>query len=318
MILAYVSFPLYKKIIKKVPSKSVSIVLALFIVFIIILIPFIFLTFEVTQQGYSFYNSLSNNINKGALFGFSCVSADSKVCSLVNSAERFSSERLSKYGLDKRLQEAIVILKDKIAKFIFTIPLLIAQILLTFVLAYFVLGDWENILKKTVDLIPMREETKIKLIKQFGDITHTVIYAQLFVAMVQGLVGAIAFYILGVPFPIILGVVMAFCALIPAIGTAIIWVPASLYLILMGYFSQNYFILGKGVFLFVYGLLVIGTIDNFLLARIVHKKVNVSQIIVIVGVIGGFSLMGVIGIFVGPILLPLLITYFKTFKERFN
>jgi predicted PurR-regulated permease PerM len=68
----------------------------------------------------------------------------------------------------------------------------------------------------------------------------------------------------------------------------------------------------------VYGLLVIGTIDNFLLARIVHKKVNVSQIIVIVGVIGGFSLMGVIGIFVGPILLPLLITYFKTFKERFN
>jgi predicted PurR-regulated permease PerM len=216
------------------------------------------------------------------------------------------------------LQEAIGLLKVKIAKFIFTIPLMIAQVLLAFVLAYFVLSDWENILKKTVDLIPMREETKRRLIKQFKDITYTVIYAQLFVAMVQGFVGAIAFYILGVPFPIILGVVMAFCALIPAIGTAIIWVPASLYLILMGYFSQNYFVLGKGIFLFIYGLLVIGTIDNFLLAKIVHKRANVSQIFVIVGVIGGFSLMGVVGIFVGPILLPLLITYFKTFKERFN
>ena len=209
-------------------------------------------------------------------------------------------------------------MKVKIAKFIFTIPLMIAQILLTFVLAYFVLGDWENILKKTVDLIPMREETKIKLIKQFGDITHTVIYAQLFVAMVQGLVGAIAFYILGVPFPIILGVVMAFCALIPAIGTAIIWVPASLYLILNGYASHTSWILIKGIILFVYGLLVIGLIDNFLLAKIVHAKAKVSQIIVIVGVIGGFALLGVVGIFVGPILLPLLITYFKTFKERFN
>jgi len=292
MLLAYISFPLYKRLIKKIPNKSVSIVLSLFIVFMVILIPFAFLTLEITHQGYSFYNSLSNNIEKGALFGFSCNSTESKLCSLVNQAERFSSERLSKFGLDKKLQEALLILGEKITKFILSIPLILAEILITLVLSYFILNDWENLLKKTVDLIPMREKTKKKLIKQFGDITHTIIYAQLFVAMVQGVVGAIAFYILGVPFPIILGVVMAFCALIPVIGTAIIWVPASLYLILMGYFSGNYFVLGKGIFLFLYGLLIISTIHNFLLAKIVHVKAKISQIIVIVGVIGGFQPYG--------------------------
>jgi predicted PurR-regulated permease PerM len=318
ILLAYLAFPLYKRISKGTSRKSLSIILSLFIIFIIILIPFAFLTLEISKQGFSLYNSLSNNIEKGALFGISCTSADSKLCSLLNQAEIFSLERLSKYGIDKRLGEFLLIFKEKLSKFILGIPLLIAKIFLTLVLAYFILNDWENILKKTVDLIPMRSKTKNRLINQFGNITHTVIYAQLFVALVQGFVGAIAFYLLGIPFPMILGIVMAFCALIPAIGTAIIWIPASLYLILIGCFSPDYWILSKGIFLFLYGILVISTIDNFLLAKIVHKKAKISQITVIVGVIGGFSLFGVVGIFVGPILLPLLITYFKTFKERFN
>ncbi|MFA5764454.1 MAG: AI-2E family transporter [archaeon] len=317
-LLAYLTFPLYKRIDKKKSHKSLSIILSLFIVFIIILIPFAFLTLEITKQGFSFYNSLSNNIEKGALFGISCTSTESELCSLLNQAEIFSLEELSKYSLDDKLEQLLLILQDKLSEFILKIPLIIVKIFLTLVLAYFILSDWENILKKIVALIPMRKKTKDVLIKQFEDITHTVIYAQLFVAFVQGALGAIAFYLLGVPFPIILGLVMAFFALIPAIGTAIIWIPASLYLSLMGYFSGNYFILGKGIFLFIYGVLVISTIDNFLLARIVHKKVKINQIIVIVGVIGGFSLLGVIGIFIGPILLPLLITYFETFKERFR
>jgi predicted PurR-regulated permease PerM len=318
ILLAYISFPLYKKISKKISNKSFSIILSLFIIFIIILIPFSFLAFEITQQGYQFYNSLSSNIAKGALFGFGCTSVDSKICSLLNQAERFSSERLSTFGFDKQLQKLLPVLEVKITHFIMSIPLIIAQIFLAFVISYFILKDWENILKKIVYLLPLRTKTTNRLVKEFGDITYTVIYAQLFVALVQGIVGTIGFYIFGVPLPILLGVMMAFCALIPTIGTAIIWIPASLFLILSGYFSNNHWILIKGIGLFLYGLLIVGTIDNILLAKIVHAKTKVSQILVIIGVIGGALMFGVIGIFIGPILLPLLITYFETFKERFN
>ena len=163
----------------------------------------------------------------------------------------------------------------------------------------------------------MRTKTINRLIREFKDITQTVIYAQLFVAIAQGVIATIGFYLMGVPFPIFLGVVLAFCSLIPTIGTAIIWLPASLFLMMSGYFSQDYWVLAKGIGLFFYGLLIISTIDNFLLAKIVHTKTNVNQIIVIVGVIGGAVMFGVIGIFVGPILLPLLLTYFETFKERY-
>lgn len=317
ILISYLSFPLYKRIFKKIPNKSFSIMLALFIVVIIISIPFAFLAFEITQQGYTFYNSLSSNIAKGAVFGFGCASENSKVCSLLNQFEKFSSERLSAFGFDKKLQALKPIIEEKITDFILAIPLIIAQIFLTLVIAYFILKDWENILKQIVYIIPMRTKTTNRLIKEFGNITHTVIYAQLFVALVQGVIGAIGLYIFGVPFPIILGLMMAFCSLIPTIGTAIIWVPASLFLILSGYFSHDYWVLGKGIGLFLYGLLIVSIIDNILLAKIVHEKAKVNQILIIIGVIGGGVMFGIIGIFIGPILLPLLITYFETFKERF-
>lgn len=317
ILISYISFPLFKRISKNIPNKSISIVLSLFIVMIIILIPFSFLAFEFSRQGYYFYESLSNNIAKGAVFGFGCVSEDSKLCSLLNRFESFSREQLSTFGIDKQLQKLLLIFEEKVANLFLKMSIFMAEIFLTLVISYFIMKDWKAILKKIVDLLPMRTKTKNRLVKEFGNIANTVIYAQLFVALVQGIIATIGFAVFGVPFPIILGVVTAFCALIPAIGTVIVWLPASLFLIISGYFSQDYWLLAKGIGLFLYGMMIISTIDNFLLAKIVHSKAKVNQILVIVGVIGGVSLFGIVGIFIGPILLPLLVTYFETFKERF-
>ncbi|MFH0978048.1 MAG: AI-2E family transporter [Candidatus Woesearchaeota archaeon] len=317
ILIAYISHPLYERIKRKIKNKSLSIILALFIVLIVILIPFAFLAFEITHQGYIFYESISSNIKKGALFGYGCTSADSKVCLLLNQAERFSSERLSLFGFDKQLQKYLPVLSEKITKFVLGIPLLFAKFFLTLVLSYFIIKEHNAILTKISDLLPIRTQTKERLINEFGGIAHTVIYAQLFVAFVQGIVATIGLYLFGVPFPIFLGVVTAFCALIPTIGTSLIWIPASLFLIVSGYFSHDYWTLGKGIGLFLYGILIISAIDNILLARIVHARAKVSQILVIIGVIGGASMFGIVGIFVGPIILPLLITYFETFKQRF-
>jgi predicted PurR-regulated permease PerM len=106
--------------------------------------------------------------------------------------------------------------------------------------------------------------------------------------------------------------------LIPVVGTAIIWLPASLYLVLSGYIVQDYITIAKGVGLFVYGALIISTMDNILRVKIIEAKADVNPIIVIAGVIGGVNLFGVIGLFLGPILLPLLMTYFETFRERYE
>jgi predicted PurR-regulated permease PerM len=317
ILLTYISFPIYTRIRKKISNKSISIFLSLLIIIIVILIPFAFLTVGIGQQGYYFYNSLSSTVSKGAILGLSCNSEKSKVCSLLNQAEKFSVDQLSKIGVDKQLKIYLPVLEEKIKNIILDIPILIAQLFLTLVITYFIIKDHDLIFKKISNVIPIRSKTKKRLIKDFGNIAYTVIYAQLFVALVQGIVGTIGFYIFGAPFPILSGVLISLFALIPFVGTSIVWIPASLYLILSGYFSHDYWILAKGIGLLIYGILIIGTIDNILLAKIVKAKTNVNQIVVILGVIGGVSLFGIIGIFIGPILLPLLITYFETFKERF-
>jgi predicted PurR-regulated permease PerM len=89
-------------------------------------------------------------------------------------------------------------------------------------------------------------------------------------------------------------------------------------MVLSGYLTQDYIIIAKGLGLFVYGVLIIGTIDIILRIKIIQAKADVHPIILIAGLIGGVNLFGVVGLFLGPILLPLLITYFETFRERFE
>jgi predicted PurR-regulated permease PerM len=316
ILIAYVAYPFVQRIHNKIKSQSISIIGALAIIVFIALIPFLVLAFLITQQAFYFYHSFSTNIDKGALFGVSCTSDDSTVCLLLNQAERFSVDTLSTFGLNAQVQSLIPVIESWITQLFISIPLVIAQVFLVLIISFYILQDWKHLLNKIVDLLPLRKKTVDRLIAEFGNISHTVIYAQLFVACIQGIVSMIGFYIFGVPFPILFGVITAFFALIPNIGTALIWIPASLYLMIGGYFSTDYWMLAKGIGLFIYGLCIISTIDNILLARIVHAKAKVSPIIVIIGVIGGASMFGLVGIFIGPILLPLLITYFQTFKDR--
>ena len=318
ILITYIFYPLYKRIRKRIHHQSISIILTILVIVIILLLPFSYIVFEVTQQGFEFYNSLSSNIAKGALFGIGCTSADSKICSLINNIEKFSAQSLSTIGFDKDLQKLLPRLHEILTNYFIEIPLAILNGGFILFISFFLFKDGENIMQKIVGWIPIRKKTIIKLMDQFEKVTHAVVFGSLFVALAQGFVGIIGFYIFGVPFPIFCGVMMAFSSLIPPMGTAIIWVPASLYMILTGYLTQDYITIAKGIGLFVYGVLIISTIDEVLRIKIIQAKADVHPIIVIAGVIGGVNLFGVIGLFLGPILLPLLITYFETFRERFE
>ncbi|MDD1745880.1 MAG: AI-2E family transporter [Candidatus Methanoperedens sp.] len=318
ILITYMFYPLYKKVRKRISNQFFSIILTILVIVIVLLLPFSYVVFEVTQQSFEFYNSLSSNIAKGALFGFGCTSADSKICSIINNIEKFSAQSLSKIGFDKHLQKLLPRFQEILTNYLIEIPLAILNGGLVLFISYFLFKDWQKIMQMTVNLLPIRKKTIQKLMDQFEKVTYAVVFGQLFVALAQGVAAVIGFYVFGVPLPIFWGVLTAFFALIPAVGTAIIWVPASLYMVLTGYFTNDYITLSKGIGLFVYGVLIIETIDNILRVKIVQAKADVHPIIVIAGVVGGVNLFGVVGLFLGPILLPLLITYFETFRERFE
>jgi predicted PurR-regulated permease PerM len=318
ILITYIFYPLYKKIRKRISNRFLSIILTLLVIVIIFSLPFFYIISQVTQQSFEFYNSLSSNIAKGTIFGLGCRSADSDICSLINDIEEVSTQSLSKIGFDKYLQKMLPLLQEMAARYLIEIPLAVINGVFVLFISYFLFKDGKEIAQRIEGLLPIRKRILEKLVDQFEKVTYAVVFGQLFVALSQGFLATVGFYIFGVPLPIFLGVLTAFCALIPVVGTSVIWVPASLYMILIGYFTQNYNILSKGVWLFVYGILAISAIDNLLRIKIMQSRADVYPIITIIGVVGGVNLFGTAGLFLGPILLPLIITYFETFKERFE
>jgi predicted PurR-regulated permease PerM len=318
ILITYIFYPLYKRIRKRISIQSISIILTILVIVIILLLPFSYVVFEVTKQGFEFYDSLSSNIAKGALFGIGCTSAESNICSLINNIEKFSAQSLSTMGFDKQLQKLLPGLQEILTNYFIEVPLAILNGGFILFISFFLFKDGEKITQKIVGWLPIRKQTIKKLMDQFEMVTYAVVFGSLFVALAQGFVGIIGFHIFGVPFPFFWGFMMAFFSMIPPVGTAVIWVPASLYMVLTGYFTNDYITLSKGIGLFVYGLLIISTIDEVLRIKIIQAKADVNPIIIIAGVIGGVNLFGVIGLFLGPILLPLLITYFETFRERYE
>jgi predicted PurR-regulated permease PerM len=171
-------------------------------------------------------------------------------------------------------------------------------------LLFFLLRDGERMFARVVRLIPLSARRRDPLIQHLASVTRAVVYGTGLTAILQGLLVGIGFAFAGLPSPVVFGVLAAIMALLPAGGTAIVWLPAVAYLA----FAQRW---GGAIFLLAWGVLV-SVSDNFLRPVLISRSGTVSTLVVFVGVVGGVAAFGPIGIIVGPVFLTLvtaLITY---------
>lgn len=155
--------------------------------------------------------------------------------------------------------------------------------------------------------MPFSKNQKEKLIKQVKEIIISTIYGGVTVALVQGLIGGIAFSILGIPSSVFWGLCMFFSSFIPILGTFIIWGPGALYLFFNGFFL-------KGFILIFIGIFVISMVDNILRPLIVKGKTRLPTILIFFSILGGIKLFGFIGFIMGPLVLALFISVFEIFR----
>jgi predicted PurR-regulated permease PerM len=174
--------------------------------------------------------------------------------------------------------------------------------LMVFIL-FFAILDGEEMATTLRALIPMSPEDKKRLLDHLAAVTRAMVYGTGVTALVQGALVGIAFAVLGLPSPVVFGVLAALCALIPMLGTPIVWVPA--LLVLAG--QQRW---GAALFLLLWGIFVV-TIDNFLRPWLVAGKAEVHPLTVFIGVLGGVTAFGPIGMIAGPLVLALLIALIR-------
>lgn len=180
---------------------------------------------------------------------------------------------------------------------------------LTFYLLFFFLRDRKAALAALRCISPLPPRETERLLHRVGDTVHAAVYGTLAVSSAQGLLGGLMFWWLGLPSPLLWGVVMALLAVIPVLGAFIVWIPAAIYLALEGSW-------GKALILTLWGMLVVGTIDNLLRPILVGNRLKLHTVLAFLSVVGGIIVFGPVGILLGPVALTITSALLETWPGQ--
>ncbi len=322
LILSYMFYPAYRIIKAIVRFPGLASFLTVLLMVLVVTVPLFFIVKGLSEEAFVFYGAAKQELASGSIsiaaLTQNCEGDYSPLCSAARFADKsmstFLPTELMKQVGAKFLTGALNTMID----FILKLPSMLLNIALSFFITFFLLKDWEKLRKNLYEFAAFKTADMDKILHRINSTTHSIIFAAVTVAIIQGILGMIGFYFVKLPSPILLGAVMGFFALIPLVGTAIVWVPAALYLIGKGLIFDSNMFLYQGIGLFLYGALIISTLDNFLRPKLVGDAAKIHPIVVIAGVIGGTQLMGFIGIFVGPVILSLLITFASMALEKYH
>jgi len=187
----------------------------------------------------------------------------------------------------------------------------VLKLALMLYVAYFLLRDGRMLVEKLVEALPLGDQRERLLFQKFAEVARATVKGNLLVAMVQGTLGGLIFWILGLPAPLLWGVVMTVLSLIPAVGAGLVWLPAAIYLYAVGDWVA-------ATVLIAYGLIIIGLADNILRPILVGRDTKLPDWMVLLSTLGGLTLFGINGFVVGPLIAVLFIAFWQIFGNEFQ
>ena len=174
-------------------------------------------------------------------------------------------------------------------------------------LLFFLLRDGDELYRQIKAAIPLRPEQQSALFGKFTVVIRATVKGNIVVALLQGALGGLIFWFLGIHAPVLWAVVMAFLSLLPAVGAALIWLPVAVYFLATGSIWQ-------GLVLIAYGMLVIGLVDNVLRPILVGKDTKMPDYVVLISTLGGMAIFGLTGFVIGPVFAALFIAVWTIFS----
>jgi len=183
----------------------------------------------------------------------------------------------------------------------------VQTLLVVFTLFYF-FRDGERIRQAAYQMVPLQRVQWQDIIARTRDVIAATVYGVLAISAIQGVLGTFIFWTLGLPSPLLWGVVMFFLSMIPMAGAFLVWVPAAIYLALIGAYV-------KAGILVAWGVLVIGSIDNVLSPRLVGRRARLHELLIFFGVLGGLQVFGVLGLVLGPVVVAMTLALIEMARQ---
>jgi predicted PurR-regulated permease PerM len=300
-ILAILFAPLYRWLAEKMRQRcSLAAFTTVMVIFLLVILPAALIAGMLLQEGFQVYEKVrSGEWSLGDYFSRVYEALPAWTTTLL---DRFQLTTLGE--VQERLSSGFA----KGAQFLAGQALNIGQNTLDFVVSFFImlyllfflLRDGRALGQRIRAAVPLRDELQHNFYGKFTDVVRATIKGTIVVAIVQGALGGLMFWFLGIQAPVLWGVVMAFLSLLPAVGTALVWAPVAIYFLATGAIWQ-------GVVLAAYGVLVIGLVDNVLRPVLVGKDTKMPDWIVLLSTLGGMAIFGLNGFVIGPLIAAMFI-----------
>lgn len=302
--------PLFQRLLRRWPDRrNLAAAVTLLIITVAVVIPALIVASLVIEQAAGVYTQMrSGRINFGSYFQQVHDALPLRLQHLLDGAGFGSFERAQ-----AQIAQSVSDSASMLARQAFSIGANAAAFLLAFgvglYVTYFLLRDGDRIGPAIVRALPLEAPVAERLADKFVAVVRATIKGSGVVALVQGALGAITFWIVGLPAALLWGMLMVIAALLPAVGPAIIWGPVAVYLLATGMIWQ-------AVAVVVSGIVVIGLADNILRPMLVGRDTGIPDWLVLVTTLGGIELVGLSGIVVGPLVGALFLTGWQILTEQ--
>lgn len=317
-IIVYVLYPVYERILQKVRRPGLAAAIMIIILILLVSIPLVIVTNQLTEDAYAAYLRSKQFLAKTQSLEEICTQSRSFPCNVIASVNRLSEKYDLNVGthIANSLSKLATATITSASNFIFDLPKLLLNLFIGLVITFYMFIDGKQMITTLKRALPIKAEHQDHIFTQFADVIYATIYGAVLVAITQGIIATIGYFIFGVTSPIVLGLLTILTSFIPFLGAALVWMPTSLSLIFNGLFNANDALIAKGVGLFFYGALLVSSIDNVVKPYLVSTRANMHPLIILLGVFGGISLFGFIGFMIGPLMLALFITSLRIYEQE--
>lgn len=295
-IIVTICYPLYTRVLKYMPrhNETVAALTTTLLVLLIVFVPIFFLTSSLVSEALSIYNQSSARSDG---FGQSVLSVEQTVESYVPGIELNAMEYIKQAAGWLAGNVGVIFASTASTIFLFFIAM---------IGSFYLFRDGRAFTKQLIAISPLPDGQDEKILKRLAIAVRSVATGTLMLAVIQGLLTGLGLWLFGFERVVLWGTIAGFGALIPGVGTTIVFIPAVIFLVL----SEAY---GAAIGLAVWGMFAVGLIDNVLGPYLMSRGNPLHPFIVLLAVLGGLSLFGPIGLVVGPVIVSL----FKVLLELY-
>lgn len=300
MVFATVFGSIHKKIFILVGGKkALAALLATIFVLIIVVIPVIFVGVQIFQEATQLYLFLAQN---GRAIDFSHNLRD-----VARNLEKFLPAPIElSVDFNQYAKQGLNWLLLHLSSLFANVAKMIMSVFIFLIALYYLFKDGQKLKKAIIVFSPLQDFHDETIFNKIGLAVNSVIKGNLAVALIQGLLTAVGFYIFGVPSAALWGSVAAVAALIPGVGTALVLVPAIIFLFLS---KETFSAFG----LLLWGIIAVGLVDNFLGPKLAERGMRIHPFFILISILGGISFFGTLGFLMGPLILSLFFTLLEIY-----